>query len=94
METNNNICKESFFMSYEILAKFIPVEVELQRAEKLHPNFPTDLFQQLAIMQEEAGEVTKAVLDYHFRNDTIEHVREELIHTAAMCVRMLHNLPK
>lgn len=76
------------------LEKFIPIQKELQRANKLHPNFPKDMFQQLAIMQEEAGEVTKAVLDYHFGKDTIEHVREELIQTAAMCVRMLQNLPK
>ena len=86
--------KDSFFMSYEHLTIFIPVQIELQRAEEIHPNFPKDMFQQLAIMQEEAGEVTKAVLDYHFGKDTIEHVREELIQTAAMCVRMLQNLPK
>ncbi|GEM_PF-4033695 len=86
--------KDSFVMSYEHLAIFVPVQIELQRAEEIHPNFPNDMFQQLAIMQEEAGEVTKAVLDYHFGKDTIEHVREELIQTAAMCVRMLQNLPK
>ena len=80
-------------VEYVTLQKFIPVQKELQRANKLHPNFPKDIFQQLAIMQEEAGEVTKAVLDYHFGKDTIEHVREELIQTAAMCMRMLQNLP-
>lgn len=47
---------------------------------------------QLAIMQEEAGEVTKAVLDYHYAADTVEHIKEELIQTAAMCMRMLGGL--
>lgn len=66
---------------------------ELDRAKKKHPNFPKDMFRQLAIMQEEAGEVTKAVLHYHYENGTLEHVKEELIQTGAMCVRMLENLP-
>lgn len=74
------------------LRKYAEIESELQRATKKHPNYPTDMFQQLAIMQEEAGEVTKAVLDYHNGVDSIEHVKEELIQTAAMCMRMLNNL--
>ena len=77
----------------ERLGKYEQVERELERAEKKHPDFPKDMFQQLAIMQEEAGEVTKAVLHYHYENGTIEHIREELIQTAAMCVRMMQNLP-
>lgn len=76
------------------LSKYSDVDHELCRAKKLHQNYPTDMFQQLAIMQEEAGEVTKAVLDYSDGKDTIEHIREELIQTAAMCLRMLENLPK
>ena len=75
------------------LEKYKPIERELKRAIKLHPVYPENIFQQLAIVQEEAGEVTKSVLDYHFGKDTIEHVREELIQTAAMCMRMLQNLP-
>lgn len=75
------------------LQKYAKIDSELIRAEKKHPNYPKDMFRQLAIMQEEAGEVTKAVLHYHYENGTLEHVREELIQTAAMCVRMLQNLP-
>lgn len=77
----------------ERLRKYAPIDAELKRAEKLHPNYPADMFRQLAIMQEEAGEVTKAVIDYHYGNDSIDHIKEELIQTAAMCVRMLDNLP-
>jgi hypothetical protein len=65
---------------------------ELQRAETIHPFYPIDPFKQLAIMQEEAGEVTKAVLDWQDGKDTVKHVREELIQTAAMCMRMIKNL--
>jgi NTP pyrophosphatase (non-canonical NTP hydrolase) len=76
------------------LEKYNVIDAELKRAEQKHPNYPADMFQQLAIMQEEAGEVTKAVLHYHYEKGTIYHVREELIQTAAMCMRMLQNLQK
>lgn len=65
---------------------------ELGSAEIKHPDFPTSIFRQLAIMQEEAGEVTKAVLHFHYEDGTIEHIKEELIQTAAMCVRMLKHI--
>ena len=74
------------------LQKYNVIDTELKRAKNIHPTFPTDMFQQLAVMQEEAGEVTKAVLEYHYEGGTIEHVKEELVHTAAMCMRMLENL--
>ncbi len=63
--------------------KFVEIEYELERAEKKHPDFPKNMFQQLAIMQEEAGEVTKAVLDYYSGDGSIDDVRDELIQTAA-----------
>jgi len=65
---------------------------ELRLAEQKHPNFPTDIFKQLAIMQEEAGEVTMSVNDFYFSNKSIEDVKTELRQTAAMCIRMLINL--
>jgi NTP pyrophosphatase (non-canonical NTP hydrolase) len=68
------------------------IDNELKRVKTRHPDLPSDMFQQLAIMQEEAGEVTKAVLHYHFENGTLDNVKNELIHTAAMCIRMLQNL--
>ena len=71
------------------LLKYETIDAELTRAKKKHPDFPEDLFRQLAIMQEESGEVAKAVLDYHFANGSIEDVRIELAQTGAMCMRML-----
>ena len=68
------------------------IKDELARAEGLWPDYPTNIFMQLAIMQEEAGEVTKAVLDYMEGKHGIQELKDELIQTAAMCVRMLKNL--
>lgn len=76
-----------------ISESYIEVYEELKRAKSKHPDFPTDMFHQLAIMQEEAGEVTKAVLQYHYENGSLKDVKEELIQTAAMCIRMVESLP-
>ncbi len=71
------------------LLKYEAIEKELKNAKEKHPEFPDDVFKQLAIMQEEAGEVTKAVLQYRYENGSLDDIRKELIQTAAMCVRML-----
>ncbi len=74
------------------LSKYIPIEIELNKAIKKHPVYPSDMFQQVAIMMEEAGETVKAVLHYHYENGSILYVKKELIETAAMCIRMLNYL--
>jgi NTP pyrophosphatase (non-canonical NTP hydrolase) len=76
------------------LQKYLPIEKELIKAKELHPKYPKDIFWQLAIMSEEAGEVAKAVNDYVDGKTSLSHVKEELYQTAAMCIRMLENLPK
>lgn len=76
----------------EKLEKYDVIQKELERAEIKHPNFPLNMFEQLAVMQEEAGEVTKAVLQFKFENGKIEDVKEELIQTAASCMRMLQSI--
>jgi NTP pyrophosphatase (non-canonical NTP hydrolase) len=74
------------------LEKYMAIDHELQRAKRIHPKYPKDMLEQLAIMQEEAGEVTKAVLHYVDGCGPIEDVKMELKQTAAMCMRMLENL--
>ena len=68
------------------------IDTELLRAEKKHPEWPLDMFKQLAIIQEEIGEVTMAVLHYHDESGSLDDIKKELIQTAAMCLRMLKNL--
>jgi len=77
----------------ERLQKYNVIDAELTKAKAKHPNYPDNIFIQLAIMQEEAGEVTRAVLHLAYEGGSIEDVRKELIQTAAMCMRMLENLP-
>ena len=71
------------------LQKYNVIDAELRRAKKKHPDWPDDLYVQLAVMQEEAGEVAKAILDFSFHKGPAEDIKKELIQTAAMCMRML-----
>ena len=75
------------------LQKYAEIDSELNRAKKKWPDWPENIFEQLAVMQEEAGEVTMAVLHYVHEGGNIEDVKSELIQTAVMCMRMLENLP-
>jgi NTP pyrophosphatase (non-canonical NTP hydrolase) len=65
---------------------------ELKSAKLKHPDYPEDMFEQLAIMSEEAGEVAKAVLQYKREGGDLQEVKDELVQTAAMCIRMLENI--
>lgn len=74
------------------LQKYNPIDKELKRAEKKHPAWPPNIFEQDAILNEEKGEVTKAILHYKREDGSLDDVKSELIQTAAMCMRMLNNL--
>ena len=68
------------------------IKTELARAEQQHPDYPDDIIHCISIVNEEAGEATKAVVDCVYYNGSLEDVRKELRQTAAMCIRMLESL--
>lgn len=69
------------------------IKYELLRAIEKHPNYPKNKYEQLAILQEEVGEVTKAVLQLQQEGKgNIDDIKAELIQSAAMCIRMLLNM--
>lgn len=65
--------------------------LELDLAEQLHTDWPTDLIHQISIMAEEAGEI---VNDITFGDRSYDDLRTELVQIAVMCLRILKNLPK
>lgn len=73
---------------YEVL---LEVLMEVRRAHKLHPEWPEDPLHALAILGEEFGELTQAVLQVSYDEDkaTPEDVKKEAIQTAAMAIRFL-----
>jgi len=76
----------------DIEEKYTLIDAELTKAKQKHSDYPDDMFRQVAIINEESGEATKAVLHYHYENGSIEDIKKELIQTAAMCMRMLEKL--
>lgn len=68
------------------------IQNELKKAKEKHPAYPTQLFAQLAILTEEAGEVAKACNDLDEGVICLDEVEVELMQTAAACIRMLENI--
>ena len=65
---------------------------EHKKACEKHPEWPSDILHQIAIVNEESGEATRASLQFVYEDGNIEEVKKELIQTAAMCLRMLTGL--
>ena len=65
---------------------------EYGKAIVKHPDWPEDILHQIAIVNEESGEATRAALHVEYENGSIEDLREELVQTAAMCIRMLEHI--
>jgi len=74
---------------------FAAVWRELDRARVKFPTWPTDPLHALAVLQEEVGELQKAVLErcYEFDKSSMDDVRTEAVQTAAMALRFLASLP-
>lgn len=72
------------------------VQAELARAVAKFPTWPTDPLHALAILGEEFGELTKAMLQYTYephKGVTQQEIRDEAIQTAAMALRLAMSLP-
>lgn len=73
------------------------VMAELQRATAKFPTWPTDPLHALAVLGEEFGELTKAMIQYTYEKHkgvTRQEIRDEAIQTAAMALRLAMSLPQ
>ena len=72
------------------------IEAELGRAMTKFPTWPTDILHAVAVVKEESGELSKAVLQvvYEPHKSTLDDVRSEAIQTAAMAIRFLASLDR
>ena len=72
------------------------VQNELARAVAKFPTWPTDPLHALAVLGEEFGELTKAILQHTYephKGVTQQDIRDEAIQTAAMAMRLAMSLP-
>lgn len=65
---------------------------ELDKAEHKYPEWPTDYIHKAAIVQEEAGELTRAALQHCYENGSAEDMKKEAVQTGAMALRFLLNM--
>lgn len=65
---------------------------EVERAEKLHPDWPTNPIHQAAIVTEEAGELLQASLNHNEHKGSKKAMITEAIHTEASVIRFLKNI--
>ena len=67
---------------------------ELSRATEKYPTWPTDPLHAVAILGEEFGELTKAMLQmtYEPHKTNADQIREEAMQTAAMALRLVMSL--
>jgi hypothetical protein len=76
--------------------EFKEVMDELERARNKFPSWPDDPVHALAVIGEEFGELTKAVLEcvYEPHKSTTRDVRCEAIQCAAMALRFVASLDR
>jgi len=65
---------------------------ELRRAEELHPGWPADIFERLAIIGEEFGELQQATLQAKYEQGDPRAIYTEAVQLSAMTLRFLFNL--
>lgn len=76
------------------IAAIEDVQAELKMAATKFPTWPTDPIHALAVLGEEYGELTKAILQHTYEphKSTLDDVRNEAVQTAAMAIRLLMSL--
>ena len=65
-------------------------------AQQKHTVWPSDPIHASAILNEEAGELTQACIDFYFNHQPSDYdrMREEAIQVGAMALRFLENLER
>ena len=68
---------------------------ELQRARKRYPDWPIDVVHATVVMVEEATEALKSAneIKWNHKTTTMADLREEVIQTIAMCLRLIVETP-
>ena len=67
---------------------------ELRRAEEKFPEWPTDMIQAAAIVNEESGELARAALKWTYEGGNIIETQKEATQVAVSAIRFLKGLQK
>ncbi|MDR2055638.1 MAG: hypothetical protein LBQ10_07210 [Desulfovibrio sp.] len=67
---------------------------ELRAAQEKHPDWPDDVIHAAAILQEEAGELIQAALDFYYGHGSKWALVQEAEQCGAMAIRFLLNIDR
>lgn len=67
---------------------------EYDKATSKHPDWPTDIIHASAIVAEESGELTRAALQHHYENGSLEAAKKEAVQVAVTAIRFLEELDR
>lgn len=84
-------------MSIDLNVLLDDILEEVKRAETKFPQWPVDPIHAIAVLNEEVGELNKAVLEAVYTPlgiDDLVNLEEEAIQVAAMAIRFLKNTNK
>ena len=89
------MCPSDAPQAVKPLAAVLPVMDEIRRAAAKFPTWPTDPLHALAVLGEEFGELTQAVMQavYEPHKSGPDQLRTEAIQCAAMAIRFIQSLP-
>jgi hypothetical protein len=65
---------------------------ELSKAQKKHPEWPSDILHAIAILQEEIGELQRAAVNWNYENGNQEEIIKEALQCGAMLFRVLAHM--
>ena len=71
------------------------IEAEMKRAVAKFPTWPTDPFHAKAVLDEEVGELAKAILQFTYEPEkgvTMADIRSEAMQTATMAIRWAQSI--
>lgn|SRR5690606_37540984 len=88
-------------LTHELLDRLDAAEVnavglilnELWSAKTAWPSWPKDQVHAAAVLNEEAGELVKAVNDHIYKGGPFQKARDEAMQTGAMAIRFIANAP-
>ena len=85
---------DSKYMFYEPPTFITDIMNELHRATTKFPTWPTDPLHAVAIINEECGELNKAILEYVYEPEKthLNNIRSEAIQTAAVAIRFIRSI--
>lgn len=100
MKLSKEMCIDFFSKQpVELQQWLVTVVIELNNAKQKHPAWPItperaykpkgDYIHAAAIVSEEAGELTRAALQFHYEGGRFYDMHKEAIQTAAMALRFL-----